>query len=304
MSGFKPEVAVLARSKRFKACWSAFIVRQLNARGIHAWRVTPGHNPKYRPEDFKLVINYGTSHTPIWWDRLSPDCVVLNTPEQVGVSANKVKMFRAISELVPENCLEYFFDKDEAEEAIREGKTVIARTLLSSHSGRGIVMSPPDPLPDANLYTVLKRGPRLREYRVFMANGQFKDVVCKKRKGREKLLEMGVSPGEADTWWNNRMRQVVRCWDNGWAFCHNNLPMSDQRVFDEIALKTSRLLTWGCVDVLIDSSSKEWYMVEINSAPGLDAGNTQTSYLDSFEESALWLGVTKKEPVQLERALV
>jgi hypothetical protein len=260
--------------------------------------------PKYRPENVKLVINYGCSTLPTWWYRLPSDCKILNHPDQVGVSANKIRMQQAFATLCPNKFLEFFLHKGEAQAAIDEGKTVIARTLISSHSGRGIVMSPPEPLPDARLYTVLKRRRGLREYRVFMSDGKFMDVVCKKRKGREKLIEMGISEDEAATWWDDRKRQVIRCWDNGWAFCHNNLPMDDQSVFDEIAEHTARLLTWGCVDVLIDSRTKEWYMVEINSAPGLDAGNTQHVYIESFRELAKQHGIPEGEAVTLEPAEV
>jgi len=280
-----PQVFVLARSKRWTMCWSAFITRRLNALGVDAYRVTPNHVPKYRPERVKLLINYGTSTTPVWWDRLPRDCVILNHPDQVKVSCDKVKMQQAFEEVAPGHHLDYYLDIDNAQEAIDAGETIVARTLVSSHSGRGIVLCPPAPLPSARLYTVLKRRRGLREYRVFMNEGKLVDVVQKKRKSRRKLLEF-LSPSEADVWWDSRIRQVVRAWKNGWSFCHNDMDVTDPAVFEEIASATAKLLTWGCVDVLIDTATKEWYLVEINSAPGLDAGNTQGMFVDAFARLA------------------
>ena len=277
----RPRVFVLCRSKRWKVCWSAYITRRLNAMGVSAYRVTPNAVPKYSPERVRLVINYGTGTTPIWWDRLPDDCVVLNTPDQVSVSVDKIKMMEAFAELCPGRHLEFFLSKEEAQASIDAGNVIVSRTLLTAHSGKGIVLSPPDELPDARLYTVLKRRRGLREYRVFLSDGKLVDVVCKKRKGRARLLEF-LTPEEADVWWDSRYRQVVRSWFNGWSFCHNNLPVTDAAVFEEIAETAAHMLTWGCVDVLIDTRTKEWYLVETNSAPGLDAGNTQTLFLNEF----------------------
>lgn len=292
MSNIKPEVFVLCRSKRYTVCWSAYITRELVKLGVAAYRVTPNAVPRFSPTRVKLVINYGCSTTPIWWDRLPDDCVVLNTPEQVSVSVNKVAMMQAFTELCPAHTVDYCLTKGEAQSFIDAGETIVARTLTRSHSGKGIVLSPPSPLPDAKLYTVLKRRRGLREYRVFMYDGKLIDVVQKRRKTKAKLVEGGYcTAAEAETWWDSRERQVIRCWDNGWSFCHNDLDVDDPVVFNEIAEVTSNLIPWGCVDVLIDTRTKEWYMIEINSAPGLDAGNTQRTFINAFLSSANALGI-------------
>jgi hypothetical protein len=212
----------------------------------------------------------------------------MNHPDQVKVSCDKVLMQQAFEELCPDHHLEFCNLRGDAQHFIDEGKTVVARTLTRSHSGRGIVLSPPNPLPDARLYTVLKRRPGLREYRVFLWDGKFMDVVQKRRKSIRKLVDDGIcSEREADTWWDSRERQVIRAWKNGWAFCHNELDIPpDEQVFADIARKASELLGWGCVDVLINQHNfDEWYLVETNSAPGLDAGNTQSMFTDAMVES-------------------
>lgn len=287
----RPNVFVLARSKKYKSCWSAYITKALNRAGIRAYRVTPGYVPRVAPENCKVLINYGTSMLPIWWNRLPDDCIILNHPDQVHTSANKIAMMRAFDAVCPEHTLQWCETIEQAQAYIDAGETVVARTLINSHSGRGIVLSPPCPLPEARLYTVLCRRRGLREYRVFMNEGKFVNVAQKKRKTLRKLLEF-LTPEQALTWWDSRERQVIRCWDNGWAFCHNNLDVpADDPVFAEIAEYTGKLLTWGCVDVLVDTNTKQWYMVEINSAPGLDAGNTQQMFVDMFIDIALRAGI-------------
>ena len=283
----RPDVFVLANTKRSRYVWSAFIERRLCALGLRAWRVTPNTVPRYSPERVKLLINYGVSTTPTWWDRLPDDCVVMNHPDQVGVSCDKVKMQLAFNEFCEGHHLDYCFTKERAQEDIDDGHTIVARTLTCSHSGRGIVLSPPDPLPDARLYTVLKRKRGLREYRVFLWDGKFIDVVQKKRKGREKLLELARTPEEVESWWGSRERQVIRTWDNGWAFCHDRMDVPpDAQVFADIARKASEVLSWGCVDVLVNQyDTDEWYLVETNSAPGLDAGNTQAMFTNAMLET-------------------
>jgi hypothetical protein len=224
---------------------------------------------------------------------LPDDCVILNRPDQVKVSVDKIMMQQKFEELCPGKHLEYGLNRMDAQAYLDRGETVVARTLISSHSGRGIVLSPPNPLPDARLYTVLKRRRGLREYRVFLNEGKLMDVVQKKRKSPAKLLELRDcrTPEQARTWWDDRERQVIRCWDNGWAFCHNNLDCTDDAVFEEVAETAARILTWGCVDVLIDSRTKEFYMVEVNSAPGLDAGNTQHAFINAFLDIGHRIGI-------------
>jgi hypothetical protein len=282
----RPDIFVLCRSKRSNRNWSAWIERQLNKIGLRAYRVTPNAVPRHRPERVRMVINYGVSTLPIWWDRLPDDCVIMNHPDQVAVSCDKVRMMQTFEDLCPDKCLEFCNLRGDAQHYIDEGKTVVSRTLTRSHSGRGIVLSPPDPLPDARLYTVLKRKRGLREYRVFLWEGELIDVVQKKRKTLAKLLEF-CTPQVARTWWDKRERQVIRTWDNGWAFCHKGMDIPpDDHVFGEIARKASEIITWGCVDVLVNQyDTDEWYMVETNTAPGLDAGNTQYMFINAMIES-------------------
>ena len=267
-----PRVFVLARAKATRRCWSAFITRRLNALGVRAYRVVPNTTPKYRPERVGFVINYGCSTVPEWLDRLPNDCVWFNTPDEVRVSANKVLMMRA---LPSQYTLGWTENKQDAAQYIGEGATMVARTLISSHSGKGIVLSPPDPLPDAKLYTVLKRHTGLREYRIWFSGGEVLDVACKKRWRTERLRLAGIDP-------DDRLGQVVRAHRYGWVFTRNDMPVTDNDVFTSVVRVARELLSWGCVDVLIDTETKAWTIVEINSAPGMSDRRTRESIMGSL----------------------
>ena len=266
-----PRVFILARTTN-RRCWSGFLERRLRRLGIPIYRCTPDCVPKYRPERVKLVINYGCGTTPAWWDRLHPECVVLNTPEEVSVSANKVRMMEA---LPPNDTLSFTKDKATAQQHIDDGCTIVARTLLSSHSGRGIVVSPPAELPDAKLYTVLQRKRGLREYRVWFTGGEVLDIACKRRWRTERLIAAGIDP-------NDRIGQIIRAHRYGWAFTRNNLPCSNPLVFEAITRVAKDLLAWGCVDVLIDTETENWVIVETNSAPGMSDKRTRDAIVGSF----------------------
>lgn len=277
------EVFVLARNKRSNRVYSYYLTEALIAAGIDAYRVTPTHCPLHRPEDAKMVINYGVSAMPIWWDRLPQGCLLLNHPEHVGVSAHKLHMMFGMEHVFgAEHMLEGYTSRDAAQQAIDNGKVIMARTKLTSHSGKGIVISPPDELPDARLYTVVRRGRNVREYRIFYVLGKVVGAVCKRRKSPATLVAQGTPPALARTWWDDVYHTHVRAWKNGWTFS-GNLPVDDPALLSDIAGRAGRMLPWGVVDVLIDTETKQWWAIEVNSAPALDAGLTMEGFVNEFK---------------------
>jgi hypothetical protein len=167
------------------------------------------------------------------------------------------------------------YDKESAQAMIDEGSTIVARTLLTSHSGRGIVLSPPDSLPDAPLYTELKQGPTINEYRVWFGPKGIIDVAQKKRWRTARLHEAGIDPDEL-------YGKVVRAHKNGWVFAFKDMQCTNEDVFVEITEAAKQVIGWGCVDVLIDSESEEWWIVETNSAPGMSSKRTRAALVNCF----------------------
>lgn len=146
--------------------------------------------------------------------------------------------------------------KNEAAQMLQEGTTnrILARTLLRSHSGRGIhIVEDPAALPEAPLY--VSYHPKTHEYRVHVWNNtviliQEKRRVSKSRRGAD-------------------YNSYVRNHANGWIFCLQNVecPQSVQSAALSAVLALHR--NSGAVDVGYNQKTGDVRVYEVNSAPGL-----------------------------------
>ena len=218
------------------------------------------HDGLYRPKRRSLIVNYGSSITPIWLQRAR---AVLNVPSSCASSGNKLVAFRRFREAglsIPEFTANY----DEAMQWWNNGDIVVCRTLLNAHSGRGIVLAshePARPLVRAPLYVKYKK--KRKEFRVHV----FKDSVidiCEKRKFRRERR-----PDCFDGF--------IRNHDNGWVFARDNVqPPAD---LNELAIGACRAvgLDFGAVDIIWNEREMKSYLLEVNTAPGLE-GTTLKKY--------------------------
>lgn len=223
-------------------------------------------NSRYRGRPTKTVINWGNSSLP---EEVAKS-TILNSAESVALCSNKLAFFRHIrgteaSIHVPA-VTESF---DEALEWVRSGREVVARTVLNGHSGRGIVImnnNDPATLVRAPLYVEYIK--KMEEYRVHIVNGQVIDIQ------RKVLSSAKRDSGEEIDW-------KVRNHDNGFIFQregidpHESVTTSALRVFEFSGLD------FGAVDVIFNRSRQQSYVLEINTAPGLQ-GQTIESYATAF----------------------
>lgn len=147
--------------------------------------------------------------------------------------------------------------------AIAWGKDYLARTLLRSHSGRGIVMvAAGETPPNAKLYVQYKK--KKHEYRVHVFQGKVVDFTQKKRKvGHE-----------------NRDNQI-RNHANGWIYARDNVVKPDG--IDQLALNACAAigLHSGAVDIIWNEKENKCYVLEINTAPGIE-GTTCKKYTNEI----------------------
>jgi hypothetical protein len=129
------------------------LYRALQRAGINCYRVTAGTRPRYSPSRVHTIINWGVSRMPIWIDDVPEGVRWFNHPDAVGISANKLSMQRELGHLG----LTFTRNKQQAQQYIEDGHTIVSRGILNGSQGRGITLSPPDPLPDADLYTGCSR---------------------------------------------------------------------------------------------------------------------------------------------------
>lgn len=206
----------------------------------------------FKPREGDVVVNWGSSsHT---------GCTTHNKDgERLSNATNKLLFFRAMREtgLTPE-----FW---ETKSAIPEGAyPVVARTILNGHSGAGIVIaSTPDSLPNCSLYVKYEK--KRDEYRVHVGRGG-KLISLQQKKRRN-----GV---ENPNW-------QIRNHDNGFIYAREGVNPPKQVI--DAAHRTLEVLDldFGAVDVIWNNTQERAYVLEINTAPGLE-GQTVRDYARFF----------------------
>ena len=202
-----------------------------------------------------VIVNWGCSTPP------RTRVPMLNPPEAVALAANKLKFYKAMDAAgvqVPR----WTSDGEEAEAWLVKGHTLVARTKLSSHGGRGIILVPPNlGLPDAKVYT--KYVKKEHELRVHVFPELNKCIVHEKRR----KLEV---PDEQVNW-------QVRNHNNGFVYANELSFNPPDGTIEACAKAVSALgLTFGAVDVMLTKSGK-YFVLEVNTAPGL-YGSTKYRY--------------------------
>jgi glutathione synthase/RimK-type ligase-like ATP-grasp enzyme len=203
------------------------------------------------------------SDSIIAWGPASPS-VHTNVQQEIAkkIASNKLHSFLAFKEhgvCTPEWTTN-------PTDAVAWNKPYMARTLLRSHSGRGIVMvEAGQQPPPAKLYVQYKK--KKHEYRVHVFNGNVIDVTQKKRRAG----------------FEGRDNQI-RNHQNGWVYCRENItePAGIQSL--AVAACNALGLLSGAVDIIWNELENKCYVLEINTAPGIE-GTTCQKYTTSILES-------------------
>lgn len=158
--------------------------------------------------------------------------------------------------------LPYTTSKETVNSWLQEGSTVVARTLLHSSEGKGIIVfSNEDTTPNAPVYTKYLK--KKREYRVHIFNDKVVSVLEKRRK-------KGV---EGDT--------KIRNTANGYVFCREDV--TEPEGIRELALKASKVTDshFKGVDIGYNEKLNQLFVIEVNSAPGME-GTTINEYVEAI----------------------
>lgn len=243
-------VFILCRRKA-RGNSSYHLMSQLKERGINVYRVTADRTPRRAPERAYAVVNYGVSATPVWVDRLHESVDWYNTTETIRLSANKARMTdHMVGARIPQ--LEHTPSRLVAQEWIDQDDVVISRTKLTGCRGQGIVLSPPDPLPECRLYTKLFTGPKVREYRVYVVNRFPIDLTEKKRWSNARCEAAGIDKSDI-------YKKLVRTNGNGWVFARHNLRTREEDRYRLCVLTRACANAFdmglGCVDLIASFDS-------------------------------------------------
>lgn len=229
--------------------------------------------PRLRHEESKFVGN--SSKTILNWGAtvLPPEvlkCRIINKPERVAISVNKLETFRAFKgSNVPHP--QWYEQKREALAELQKGFMVFARTQLRAHSGSGIVIMDPDHedtwAVEAPLF--VKYVPKRNEYRVHVMNGEVIDI---QRKGLREELR-----GREGINWK------VQNLANGFIYVrHDGHAVPPCVPSAAIQAVRALQLDFGAVDVIFNAKTNQAYVLEVNTAPGL-VGTTIESYRTALQ---------------------
>lgn len=224
-------------------------------------------NSRFKGSQKKTVLNWGSSNLP----EEVLKCRVINHPEAVARASNKRSFFEAVKDKV--SIPPFTTSYDEAMEWIKEGATVVARQKLQGSGGEGIVImtrEDPDSFVKAPLYT--KYVPKMDEFRIHIVNGAVTDI-------QRKALRSDWTDNNPDKKPNWKVRNL----ENGFIYMRTGVE-APPCVIEEAAKAVREVgLDFGAVDVVYNQKQDKAYVLEVNSAPGVE-GTSVINYTAAFKD--------------------
>ena len=206
----------------------------------------------------RVIINWGSSGVS------DTKATVINPASAVSVASNKLTTLSML-QLYNIPHPEYTTDKDKATGWIEQGFKVVCRTLLTAHSGQGIVVAGSlDELVDAPLYTKYIR--KQKEFRIHVFSSKILDIQEKRRSSSV-----------------DDHHPYIRNHANGYVFCRGDI----NEPYDLRGVAVSAVdalgLDFGAVDVIWNEAQDKCYVLEVNTACGLE-GSTVNKYVNAIKE--------------------
>ena len=222
-------------------------------------------NGNYRPKRNHLVINWGNSTSPPWWQPFLP---TLNMYDDVAWAINK------------HTALITWQDNDipiprfttDINEALQWGTSVMGREVLNGTGGAGCVYVKRGEIERdrqaaaqklANCRLFVEFIPNCVEYRIHVFDGEVIDVQQKKRR----------QGSEASS--------AIKNLANGWVYTREGVDPPAYIISAAVAAVGELQLDFGAVDIM-DKNDRA-YVLEVNTAPGLE-GSTVLAYTNAILE--------------------
>ena len=232
--------------------------KELQNRGDNVLLVRHSRS-RYVPSPSDLIVNWGIPKK--YFDH----------PHQLNKNArnasNKLRAFN----LMVRNGLRWTTDKEEA----KTFKLCYAHINPYSSGGRGVRVVKPfegEEVPDAPLYT--KGIPNIAgEFRVHVFKGQVIDFAQKKKLRPEELEARGITHNP-----------LIRNLEGGYIFAREGVELHPHVVQVSIEALEDLSLDFGAVDVVLSAYSDKGFVLEVNTAPGLQ-GSTIVKYANAIKEN-------------------
>lgn len=217
----------------------------------------------FTAKDRHVLINWGCSSVPA---RLSGGSHI-NKPDRVAVAANKLLTFNELKAAGTINIPEFTTDYETAQAWLNDGKVIVCRTKLNGHSGAGIVLAAraEDIVAQCPLYVQYIK--KKYEFRVHVAFGKVIDIQAKRKRTDY--------DGETD--------YAIRNHHTGWVYCREDIVEPHDLREQALATVLTLGLDFGAVDIIYNQHQDKSYVLEVNTAPGLE-GTSVTKYTNAFTE--------------------
>lgn len=228
----------------------------------------------YKGDKKRVVINWGAGKID------NPEVLkstILNHPKAVNACTDKLAFFQQMSVKDGPRIPEFTDDPNVALGWFKKDKEVIARTILRGHSGNGIEFFSDH---KDKLEKILKAPLFVRyvkkkeEFRVHIVKNEVIDI---QRKALRKTDDNGkaIDPATIDF----RVRNLA----NGFVFVRNDIHPPEDVPFQALKAFAKTGLDFGAFDVIWNEHDKAAYVLEANTAPGLE-GTTLTNYVEAFRK--------------------
>ena len=226
----------------------------LRADGLKCYRKSP--TGYFKTKVFDLIVYWGGNHNiDDWYGQL-----INRNRRQAN---NKLTCLQILTEeglpIIP-----WTTDKTIAQ----SWKTIVCRHILTGHSGNGIeIKQQGEELPKCPLYTQYIK--KTYECRIHVFNGQVIDAQIKRK----------VADYEGDR--NTAVRNI----HTGWVYCRENFVLAVPAADLAVAAVAAVDLNFGAVDLIYNQHHNQFYILEINTAPGLE-GTTLINYKEAIKHAA------------------
>ncbi len=227
---------------------------------LTGWKRLRKSGSRFSPTPEDVIVNWGDSRLPE-----GLPCRVLNKPQSIMAASNKLIAFRRLKEAgvtIPE----YWENWEE----LPSDTKIVARGQLTGHSGAGIHVGQRGSIPEGcKLYT--KYIPKQHEFRVHVVVGR---SVFTQRKARRHSVEQ-------PNWDVRNLAGGFVFVDAGDA-CNEGIEQLGAQAVGALGLD------FGAVDVILGKYDSVPYVLEVNTACGLEA-RTALKYAEALKEGLIQL---------------
>lgn len=214
------------------------------------------------------IINWGNTNT---LSTKGAKISMLNAGEKVSLCADKIKFFKTVKDSV--RVPEFTEELSEALKWVEAGIQTMGRRSHGS-CGKDIKFYEDDLKEFSTSEFWVKYKKKKNEYRVHIAFGK---IIAIQQKA---LRQTDLEGNKIDT---SNVDFRIRNLSHGFIFKrHDIAPPTDVMDQAAAAIKTVGL-DFGAVDVIYNETENKAYVLEVNTAPGLE-GTTVSDYANAFRE--------------------